>query len=355
MPELSVIVPVYRAEKFLDQCVKSILNQTFSDLELILVEDGSPDCSGALCDCLAEKDPRIRVIHQKNAGVSAARNRGLSMAEGDYVGFVDSDDWIAPHMYASLLEDVCSSNGEIACCDGMYVREDGTRKEDSLSGLAADCVLNRRDLTPDLLIELACSACYRIYRKEFLQEHEIEFPVGLKISEDRIFNLYAMGYASRISYRKEPLYMRRVNPESCVQSYHGDRFACVQQAQCRMEQAIQTAWNGDTALLSRFLDLYVDGAQLAIGDFRHPDCPLSLIKRLKNIRRICEDQKLRRAIDSFGYGYEMGQLMLRRKAVSIYYMDTPLYRKLSNFQETFADGGLRGVFRKIQEKIMKKS
>ena len=95
MPKISVIVPIYKAEAYLDRCVESILSQTYTDFELILVDDGSPDRSGAICDAYAERDPRVRVIHKENGGVSSARNAGLDLAKGKYVAFIDSDDWIS--------------------------------------------------------------------------------------------------------------------------------------------------------------------------------------------------------------------------------------------------------------------
>ena len=99
LPLISVIVPVYKVENYLDCCVQSIVNQTYSNLEIILIDDGSPDASGAMCDAWAEKDSRIRVIHQENAGGGAARNAGLDAARGERIAFVDSDDYIAPDCY----------------------------------------------------------------------------------------------------------------------------------------------------------------------------------------------------------------------------------------------------------------
>lgn len=102
MPKISVIVPIYRTEQYLSRCVRSILDQTFTDLEVILVDDGSPDGCGAICDAFALEDPRVRVIHKENQGVAIARNTGLDAATGDYIGFVDSDDCIHPQMYELL-------------------------------------------------------------------------------------------------------------------------------------------------------------------------------------------------------------------------------------------------------------
>ena len=94
MPKISIIVPVYNVEQYLAECIESIKDQSLTDIEIILVDDGSPDNSGAICDDYARKDDRIRVIHKKNGGLSSARNAGLEVAIGEYIGFVDSDDWV---------------------------------------------------------------------------------------------------------------------------------------------------------------------------------------------------------------------------------------------------------------------
>lgn len=116
MPEISIIVPVYKAEKYLPQCIESILAQTFTDFELILVDDGSPDDSGAICDTYSEKDNRIKVIHQDNAGVSAARNAALDIARGKYIMFCDSDDWVEPDWCKCMYEAIQTPNVVMAVC-----------------------------------------------------------------------------------------------------------------------------------------------------------------------------------------------------------------------------------------------
>lgn len=118
-PTISIIVPVYRVEAYLDRCVQSILNQTFSDFELILVDDGSPDRCGQMCDAYAQGDQRVRVLHKKNGGLSDARNAGIDAARGEYLGFVDSDDEIAPDMYESLLQNLVQGKADMAVC-GLY-------------------------------------------------------------------------------------------------------------------------------------------------------------------------------------------------------------------------------------------
>lgn len=120
-PELSVIVPIYNVEKWLKRCLNSILCQTFENFELILIDDGSPDDCANIIEKYAEKDKRIITIHQKNKGVSAARNAGLRIAKGKYIGFVDPDDWIAPQMYEKLVNAIQREDADIACCSWSEV------------------------------------------------------------------------------------------------------------------------------------------------------------------------------------------------------------------------------------------
>ncbi len=115
-PLISVIVPVYKAEAYLKKCINSIINQTYKNLEIILVDDGSPDKCGEICDEFAKQDSRIRVIHKQNGGQSSARNAALDIMSGDYVGFVDSDDWIEPNMYEHLYNLIAENNAQISAC-----------------------------------------------------------------------------------------------------------------------------------------------------------------------------------------------------------------------------------------------
>lgn len=179
-PLLSIIVPVYKVENYLPKCIDSILAQTFTDFELILVDDGSPDDCPALCDATAEKDARVRVIHQKNGGLSAARNAGLDAARGAWIGFVDSDDYIEPEMYEVLYQAVQSTGADLALCDYAEVNEAGTpcpTMHVSLSGgeLTGQELLKRAS---GLMVQLAWNKLYR--RAIFTQ---LRYPEG-KLNED---------------------------------------------------------------------------------------------------------------------------------------------------------------------------
>ena len=126
LPLISIIVPVYNVKNYLEKCLQSICGQTYKNLEIILIDDGSSDGSGELCDLFAQRDGRIKVIHQTNAGQSAARNRGLAVAQGEFLGFVDSDDWIEPDMYEFLYCLLKENEADISICSHCRDKDGGS-------------------------------------------------------------------------------------------------------------------------------------------------------------------------------------------------------------------------------------
>ena len=128
LPAISIIVPIYKVEKYLNRCIDSILAQSFTDYELILVDDGSPDNCPDICDDYVNQDSRIKVIHKENGGLSDARNAGIALAQGEFLGFVDSDDYIEPDMYETLYNDINHFNADISICDFTIVTENEIKK-----------------------------------------------------------------------------------------------------------------------------------------------------------------------------------------------------------------------------------
>lgn len=185
MPELSIIVPVYKVEKYLPKCIDSILAQTFTDFELILIDDGSPDRCGDICDEYAAKDDRIIVIHQENKGVSAARNAGLDIARGEYIGFVDSDDWIEPEMYETMLATAKESKAGIVICGIHYYNEcDNLIRND----LTSEGVYSKDDLLKTLYAspnELGGGCCNKIFRR--MEVKNAKFIVNVSMAEDWLY------------------------------------------------------------------------------------------------------------------------------------------------------------------------
>ena len=202
-PLISVIVPVYKVEKYLDRCVQSIVDQTYPNLEIILVDDGSPDNCPAMCDAWAAKDPRIKVIHKENGGLSDARNVGMAAATGEYLGFVDSDDFIAPEMYQMLLERMIADGSDIAACGVEMVFEDGTPSR--MLTKAGNCVLGTGEAMEAIVEEswLKQPVWYKLYKAELIRD--IPFPVG-KYHEDVFWSYQVIARAKRVSVIDTPCY-----------------------------------------------------------------------------------------------------------------------------------------------------
>ena len=201
---ISVIVPVYNVSPYLQRCFNSIINQTYSDLEIILVDDGSTDGSGELCDRLAEQDDRVRVFHKPNGGLGSARNVGIQAAKGNYLGFVDSDDWIEPTMYATILKLMQENRAQIGACGIRRVTESGD------SSFYNENLQERHIYTTEEALNelprnerLSNSMCNKLFQRETI--------VGLIINEqiayeDNPFTPQCIGRAKTVIDTAEPFY-----------------------------------------------------------------------------------------------------------------------------------------------------
>lgn len=182
---LSIIVPVYNVEAYLPRCLDSLLAQPFSAWEAIIVDDGSTDKSGEILDAYAARDSRLRAVHKPNGGVSSARNRGLALAQGRYVGFVDGDDFIAPDMYEKLLAEAESGGYDMVQCDYLYYFENGTTAPEHAAHSEASWK-GRREIVPAALKgEIDNSACLKLFRRELIGE--TRFDERLAVAEDAMF------------------------------------------------------------------------------------------------------------------------------------------------------------------------
>ena len=202
---ISIIVPVYNVEDYLGQCVNSLINQTYTNLEIILVDDGATDKSGVLCDILAEKDTRIKVIHKKNGGLSDARNAGIDVATGTYIGFVDSDDWIDEDMFSKLINSSKKFDADISFCavTVVYDRQFVNRS------LNIDNYCMEKDQAVEMLLhddKCKSFAWNKLYKRELFKE--IRFPVG-KYFEDVFIMHEIFENANRVAYVDDGLYFYR--------------------------------------------------------------------------------------------------------------------------------------------------
>lgn len=232
MPTLSVIVPVYNAEAYLVTCIKSILNQTLKDLELLLIDDESTDKSPQICEQFAHYDRRVRVIHQANSGAAAARNRGLELASGSYITFVDSDDYIDPDMYEKMLSIILDYKCDLAICDCLKEFDSGPEiYTHALPSGFYDRAKMKSEYFPQLLMTesveypVTISNCLLLIRKDVIETHHIRYPEGIRFSEDLLFGA-EVGYAAgSMYYMKEYTpYHYRQNPMSVTHSAYRDKW-----------------------------------------------------------------------------------------------------------------------------------
>lgn len=223
--KLSVIVPIYNVEEYLDECIKSIVNQTYKNLEIILVDDGSPDHCPELCDIWAEKDGRIKVIHKENGGVSSARNAGLDAAAGDFIAFVDSDDFLDSDMYEIMLSQMREHNTDMAQCGIVRENADGSVEVwDSFE--APIVVMDNMQLlcsVGEAAGILPVSPCNKIFKAEVISG--IRYDESLKYAEDTLFNFAAARNINKAVIQNVPRYHYVNNSDSAShQEFSSSRF-----------------------------------------------------------------------------------------------------------------------------------
>lgn len=202
-PLISIIVPVYKVEKYLDRCVESIVNQTYKNLEIILVDDGSPDNCPAICDEWAQKDDRIKVIHKLNGGVSSARNEGIRNALSKYLLFIDSDDDIEKDMVDKLFTSLHENGSDISVCNMNFVNEKG---EVLYSSDFSTKALTGNRITDYLTGTYGIGPCNKLYRADIIKNNHILFDTDLIYGEDHWFNYLYFKLCKKVSLIEDKLY-----------------------------------------------------------------------------------------------------------------------------------------------------
>ena len=216
--KISIVIPVYNAEKYLSQCIESVCNQTLQEIEIIVVNDGSTDNSYNIIKEWQPKDSRIKFIDSANLGVSNARNLGLDAARGQYIGFIDADDWVETDMFQQLSEMISSNDSDLAICNIM-VHQNSNKSYERLK-----LVDEKIDIESDKLSFLNMMMDFRfdysnwnkLYKREIIIENKIRFVSGMKIWEDLLFNLQYTYYASKVILVNQSLYHYRIHEESVM-------------------------------------------------------------------------------------------------------------------------------------------
>lgn len=338
MPEISVIVPVYKAEDYLHACVDSILSQTVSDFELILVDDGSPDGCGAICDDYAARDSRVRVIHQENQGQAAARNHAFSIAKGEWVCFVDSDDAVHPQMLERLGQAAAESGAAMSMCRMLEAPE---MPEDFSSPVEVSWEL--LSMAEESLVALFDAgdypgwvACAKLIRRELVQSHP--FCPG-RVYEDNEAVCHWIYGAKTVASIPHSLYFYRTNPGSTTQS----RFSMKKLDYLWALEGIIRFYSsvGYTTLRERFGTLY---AEEAAGDYHRVRYELNDPKAARDIEKAA--RRLRREIPFTKAQFEIMFSAMHPKL-------TRLYWPLEGAARTLREDGVSGLIRKVGKHLRK--
>lgn len=334
--KVSVIVPVYRCEKYIGDCVRSILAQTHENLEIILVLDGAADDSPAICKALANSDSRVLVIEQENQGVSVARNNGIEAAIGEWIMFVDGDDWLDKNCIEVLLR-----NAEVSECDVVVspvLRDDGsvpTRasffspNRSIVGGAEKEALFINTIISKDQSSgwgpEMA-GPCAKLFRHELLSEYNIRFVQGMKIAEDVIFVDYVFLHSTKTTLIGDGLYHYRTNPESAMHAYNADYQGCIMIFLEEIEKIIQlTGMNVlREAVREQTVILLLDMIRL---QFVPAQCPLSRTDKVRQIESIIEDERapfreniLRSGLRYLSFKHNIARLLLKYRCYSLVYL-----------------------------------
>lgn len=287
MEIITVIIPVYNAEAYLEECVKSVLSQTYPNINIILVDDGSTDGSSFICDRLSQIDSRIDVIHKSNEGVSAARNLGIKHSNGDYICFIDADDIIDVQMIEKLYKNMINNNTDLSICGHTTVISDGNNKRrvDHIPCLFCGT-------TKEFLKQVACfldnesiqGPCAKLFKKKIIQNYRLLFPVNMEYGEDTFFVLSYISYTERISSISDIGYFyRKINSSSLSSKVDPNRIEIFIDLYELLNQIMIKYEVQDYSLIARRLCI---AALACINELFSPDDIFDKSIRMSSITRI---------------------------------------------------------------------
>lgn len=296
--DVSVIVPVYNSEKYLNDCIQSIVKQTLPNIEIILVDDGSTDESGRICDEYAKNDSRIQVYHIPNGGAAKARNIGLLNASGEYVGFVDSDDWVEPNMYSVLYNSAKNQDADIVWCNVLKNESEKQKKyipskiynKMGIESVIYPLLIANVDETNCKSV-IRGSVCIRIFRKSMIDQFNITFPEEFVYNEDGMFCIQSTLNASRYVYLgNEYLYHNRCVSDSITKRYIENLWSRQRGIKKYLEQiTVQESYPFQTQIDKKMFDVAIYCIE---NECRNQNTKLAD----KQIKRICSDSLTLEAI-----------------------------------------------------------
>ncbi|MGM0874214.1 MAG: glycosyltransferase family 2 protein [Bacillota bacterium] len=301
-PIISIIIPVYKVERYLQNCIDSILNQSFQSFELILINDGSPDNCGAICDAYAKEDNRIKVIHKKNEGVSIARNTGINISKGKYIMFSDADDYVeynwCEEMYNTIVNYKCS-----LVISGFYIQNKRQNKSITITRSMSDvkkyCKLTKKDFFNLYEKHLLNSPCNKIYISKIIKDNNIRFDENLSLGEDLLFNLdYFKKINNKILMINLPLYNYILrNSESLDNKYYENLFEIYKKLYGELNNCMYLFSSYTKNNISKFNNSFLIMLNHVLNNTFNKDSKLSLLEKIKYNNMILKSDEFKRCLE----------------------------------------------------------
>ncbi len=297
-PKVSIVVPIYNGEKYIDNCVKNLKAQTYGNLEFVLVDDGSSDGTRQKCDSYAKEDPRFKVVHKKNSGVSAARNAGTAMAEGDYIVYYDVDDDILPNLVEDNVRLAVQNDADVVIFEFWYHNVDTGRRKSNVLGRGF--VGNARDFFYDYLTlamkhEVLNAQWNKLYRAGFIKENALLFPPQYTIYEDMIFTSLMLKYASKIVVNDNMYYIYNLRRSGTLITRYVDNY--FDSVTYYYDNAMDYCdlFEQNMPQKSEFAAQYV---RLVTANLKQISCneSLSYDEKIRLISNICSSEKFKSAL-----------------------------------------------------------
>lgn len=313
-PLVSIIVPTYNVEKYCRTCFDSLINQTLDNIEIILIDDGSTDTSGAICDEYAEKDSRIKVIHQANRGLGLSRNSGLEEACGEYVGFVDSDDCVSKDMFRTLYENARRFESDISYCNYIKFVDEDELPQACFSENKTKCLEGERNIQQYMLDRVGlppenkedgrfgASVCCGIFMLKKLRELGVCFVSEREfIAEDMIFDIDVIPHCERIVHSNAELYYYRYNPQSLTTVYKEDRFEKNVKLYHAMYDRLVASGYAEEELFNPMSRYLLTTSRIAIIQEAKFVKENGRKKAISNIKNICKKDEVLIVLDKYRY------------------------------------------------------
>ena len=324
MPKVSVIIPVYRVEKTLRRCVDSVLEQSFSDIEVILVNDGSPDSCGEICDEYSGADARVRVIHKENGGLSSARNAGLELAAGEYVMFLDSDDHLVPEALEHLLKGTADwIIGTVISVSHTQTVTHQPKRESELFGRE-----QFGEEMPLLMKERRMNYIHgNLYRRELIEKHKLDFEDDkLSYGEDTVFNFSFLPHCESIYVCGHPVHYYMKSADGLASVYRRDRYQKSRRLSDLIESSCRSMGFDSEAVLAEINRRRVQSAVWCTDAICRAK-GISFNDRCNSLRVIARDRRLKKIIPDAEVERKEEVALLIKKGATRYLLGKRLYKK----------------------------